>query len=47
MSATLVKCNWCNKVTDEEDLILKSDTDTEHCPQCGENSYLMDMEVQR
>jgi hypothetical protein len=43
MSATLVKCNWCDKVTDEQDLILKSDT--ECCPQCGENNYLMDTEI--
>jgi len=37
-----IRCNWCYWIGEEEDLIITNDI--EHCPQCGEEGYLMDME---
>ena len=41
-----VKCNWCDEIFDEEDLIvdMNSDLGAEACPYCGRQDYLMDLE---
>ena len=38
---TLVKCNWCETVTNETELELR--LDNEHCPLCGYSGHLMDV----
>lgn len=38
-----IVCNWCETETTEQQLEIR--TETEHCPQCGNNGYLMDMQV--
>ena len=39
-----VRCNYCMAVFDEEDIVVDAE-DKEHCPECGETDYLMDMEA--
>ena len=38
-----ILCTWCETETTEQQLEIRSDT--EHCPQCGKNGCLMDMQV--
>lgn len=37
-----VRCNNCEKVFLERDIVYEEDTYTELCPYCGEIGYLMD-----
>lgn len=38
-----VRCNWCEFVTEEEELIIEQDT--ERCPECDRGDCLMDTGV--
>lgn len=37
-----VKCNMCEELFDEKDIVYDGDDDCEYCPHCGESGYLMD-----
>lgn len=37
-----VRCNWCEWVGNENDLIVIDDI--EYCPNCGHSGMLMDIE---
>jgi Zn finger protein HypA/HybF involved in hydrogenase expression len=39
-----VRCNWCDEVFDEEEIIVIGET--EYCPKCNTEGCLMDMEEQ-
>ena len=37
-----VRCNWCDWVGDENEIAV-DENDTEHCPQCSREGFLMDI----
>lgn len=39
-----VKCNNCDNVFNEEEIVYKREEYKEFCPNCGKNGYLMDIE---
>lgn len=39
----MIKCNWCEKEFQEEEVVLKEDV--ELCPFCKKSEYLMDLDT--
>lgn len=39
-----VRCNMCEGVFDEKDIVYDGEEDKEYCPLCGESGCLMDLE---
>jgi len=39
-----VRCNWCDEIFEEEEIIYDEVEDSEHCPYCGKAGCLMDLE---
>ncbi len=43
----IVQCNWCMTKFDEEEIIvIDDDYETERCPNCGKEGFLMDMNIE-
>ena len=40
----LVRCNQCNHIFPETEIIFNEETQEEHCPYCDEVGYLMDLQ---